>query len=116
MQPNLKVLGRDPAYEEGQTGLPPFSWQIKPEGDPAPDAAQMLAQAKVNEASLSITAEAVVDSTLYGHVINPGATIGVDGIGLRYGGGFYVDAVEHVFDSAGYTQKATLLKNGINGG
>ncbi|AML51923.1 hypothetical protein [Falsihalocynthiibacter arcticus] len=116
MQPDLKILGRDAAYEEGQTGLPPFSWNIKPEGDPDPDAAQMLAQAKVNEASLSIAAEALVDSTLYGHVIRPGATIGVDGIGQRYGGDFYVDAVEHVFDATGYTQKASLLKNGINGG
>lgn len=116
MQPNLPILGRDAAYQEGQTGLTPFAWQIKQEGDATPDAAEMLAQAKVNEASLSISAEALVDSTQYGHVIQPGKTIGVDGIGERYGGRFYVDTVEHVFDAAGYTQKASLLKNGLNEG
>lgn len=116
VQPNLPILGRDAAYEEGQTGLQPFSWQIKGEGDAAPDAAEMLAQAKVNEASLSIRAEALVDSTQYGHVVQPGRTISVDGIGERYGGRFYVDVVEHVFDAEGYTQKAILLKNGVNEG
>lgn len=114
--PNLPILGREAAYEEGQTGLQDFSWQIKGEGDAAPDAAEMLAQAKVNEASLSISAEAQVDSTIYGHVIQPGKTIAVDGIGERYGGRFYVDTVEHVFDAEGYTQKASLLKNGTNEG
>lgn len=116
MVPNLPILGRTAAFEEGQTGLQSFSWQIKGEGDASPDAAEMLAQAKVNEASLSIMAEALVDSTIYGHVIQPGNTISVDGIGERYGGRFYVHSVEHVFDASGYTQKATLLKNGVNEG
>lgn len=114
--PDLTILGRDAAYEEGQTGLAPFSWQIRQEGDETPDAARILAQAKVNAASMSIKAEALVDSTLYGHVVMPGRTIGVDGIGERYGGRFYVDAVEHVFDQGGYTQKLSLLKNGLNEG
>jgi hypothetical protein len=116
MAPNLPILGRMAAFDEGQTGLQDFSWQIKGEGDAAPDAAEMLAQAKVNEASLSITAEALVDSTIYGHVVQPGRTINVDGIGERYGGRFYVDNVEHVFDAEGYTQKTSLLKNGVNEG
>lgn len=114
--PDLPVLGQMAAWEEGRDGLQDFSWQIKGEGDAQPDAARMLAQAKVNEASLSIKAEALVDSTVYGHVIQPGRTITVDGIGERYGGRFYVDTVEHVFDAEGYTQKATLLKNGVNEG
>ena len=76
----------------------------------------MLAQAKVDAASLSIRAEALVDSTLYGHVVLPGRTIRVDGIGQRYGGRFYVDVIEHVFDPTGYTQRLTLLKNGVNEG
>ena len=112
--PNLPILGREAAYEEGQDGLQPFTWAIKQEGDAAPDAAEMLAQAKVNEASLSIKAEALVDSTIYGHVIYPGRLITVDGIGQRYGGRFYTDTIEHVFDAEGYTQKVTLLKNGLN--
>ncbi len=116
VSPRLPVLGRDPAWTEGADGLPPFSWAIKSEGDTPPDAAEMLAQAKVDAASLSIRAEALVDSTLYGHVVLPGRTIRVDGIGQRYGGRFYVDVIEHVFDPTGYTQRLTLLKNGVNEG
>lgn len=116
VQPDLPILGREAAHDEGQSGLQSFTWAIKQEGDAAPDAARMLAQAKVNEASLSIRAEALVDSTQYGHVIQPGKLITVDGIGERYGGRFYVDSVEHVFDAEAYTQKAVLLKNGVNEG
>lgn len=116
VQPDLPVLGRDAAHQEGPGGLQPFAWAIRQEGDASPDAARMLAQAKVNEASLSIRAEALVDSTQYGHVIQPGRLITVDGIGERYGGRFYVDSVEHVFDAEGYSQKVVLLKNGLNEG
>jgi len=116
LQPDLPILGRDAAGSEGQSGLSPFAWTVRQEGDVKPDAGRILAQAKINEASMSIKAEALVDSTLYGHVVSPGRTISVDGIGERYGGRFYVDTVEHVFDAAGYTQKLSLLKNGLNEG
>lgn len=111
--PDLPVLGMQAAYDEGGAGLDAFLWDVRQEGDADATAAEMLTQSKVNAASLSIKAEALVDSTQYGHVIQPGRLIEVDGIGHRYGGRFYVDTVEHVFDSAGYVQKAVLLKNGI---
>lgn len=113
LEPDLPILGSE-AASSSATGLPTNTWRLRQEGDNNPTAAQMLAQAKINEASLSIKAECTVDSTIYGHVILPGKLIEIDGIGSRYGGAFYVDTVEHTFDANGYVQKATLLKNGIN--
>ncbi|OLS52126.1 phage late control D family protein [Rhodovulum sulfidophilum] len=117
LTPGLPILGTQAANEAaGAAGVPVNRARMRSEGDTAPEAARMLAQAKINEASLSITAEAVLDSTIYGHVLLPGKLVTVDGVGRKYGGRFYVDSVEHVFDAAGYTQKAVLLKNGIGEG
>lgn len=115
--PDLPILGAEAPRAAAQAaGVPVNRTRMRQEGDTPPEAARMLAQAKINEASLSITAEAVIDSTIYGHVLLPGRLVTVDGVGLKYGGRFYVDSVEHVFDAQGYTQKAILLKNGINEG
>ena len=117
LAPDLPILGSESAQEAAASqGVSEFVWRLKQEGDNAPDAAQMLAQAKINESSLSIRAECMLDSTMYGHVLLPGKLVTVDGVGERYGGRFYVDSVEHAFDATGYTQKAVLLKNGINEG
>lgn len=117
LTPDLPVLGAQAANGSGgAAGVPVNRIRMRQEGDAPPEAARMLAQAKINEASLSITAEAVLDSTIYGHVLLPGRLVTVDGIGMKYGGRFYVDSVEHVFDAQGYTQKAVLLKNGIDEG
>ena len=116
LAPGLPILGTEPATGGAASGVPPNRLRLRQEGDVTPDAARTLAQSRIDEASLSITAEAVIDSTIYGHVLLPGRLVTVDGVGRKYGGRFYVDAIEHVFDAAGYTQKATLLKNGINEG
>jgi phage protein D len=117
LTPNLTILGATAANEAANSNnVPGYVWRMRQEGDNPPAAAQMLAQAKINEASLSIKAECVIDSTIYGHVLLPGKLVNVDGIGQRYGGRYYVDAVEHAFDALSYTQKASLLKNGINEG
>lgn len=116
LTPDLPILGAQAANAAAASGVPVNQIRMRQEGDAPPEAARMLAQAKINEASLSISAEAVLDSTLYGHVLLPGKLVSVDGIGLKYGGRFYVDSVEHVFDAKGYTQKAVLLKNGIDEG
>lgn len=115
--PDLPILGTEAANKAAAAaGVPVMRERMRQEGDTPPEAARMLAQAKINEASLSITAEAIIDSTIYGHVLLPGKLVTVDGVGRKYGGRFYVDMVEHVFDAAGYTQKALLMKNGINEG
>lgn len=117
LAPDLPILGAEAAQDTATaSGVPANVIRMRQEGDATPEAARALAQAKINEASLSITAEVEIDSTLYGHVLLPGKLVEVDGIGTRYGGRFYVDSVEHAFDAAGYTQKAVLLKNGINEG
>ena len=117
LTPDLPILGSEAANEAAAAeGVPVMRERMRQEGDTPPEAARMLAQAKINEASLSISAEAVIDSTIYGHVLLPGKLVTVDGVGRKYGGRFYVDAVEHLFDAQGYTQKARMLKNGINEG
>lgn len=114
LAPDLPVLGsRSLAQASGASGIPENTIRMRQEGDRSPEAGRMLAQSKINLASLAIKAEAVIDSTAYGHVLLPGRLVRVDGVGLRYGGRFYVDTVEHSFDANGYTQKAVLLKNGI---
>ena len=115
LDPDLPVLGRRPAKSDVSGGQP-FVWNLRQEGDMSPSTAEKLAQARINLASLSITAECEIDSTLYGHVVQPGKLISVDGIGQRYGGRFYVDQVEHRVDASGYRQKLKLLKNGLDEG
>jgi hypothetical protein len=44
-------------------------------------------------------------------VLRVGAPVGVDGVGERYGGIYFVDTVNHVFDMDGYRQSFTLLRN-----
>lgn len=117
LTPDLPILGTRSAREVAAVaGVPRNRLRMRQEGDTPPDAARRLAQARINEASLSIQAEAVIDSTRYGHVLLPGRLVRVDGVGARYGGRYYVDSVEHAFDASGYTQKAVLLKNGIDEG
>lgn len=117
LEPNLPILGTVAAAASASaSGVPSNSIRVRQAGDAPPDAARMQTQAKINEASLSITAEAEIDSTIYGHVLLPGKLVSVDGVGRRYGGRYYVDSVEHSFDANGYVQTATLLKNGINEG
>ena len=70
-----------------------------------------LAQARANEQAFRITAQGELDGSLYGHVLAVGETVGVDGIGEKYGGIYYVDNVRHRFDQQGYRQTFRLLRN-----
>ena len=56
-------------------------------------------------------AEGELDGSLYGHVLNVGLPVGVDGVGERYGGIYFVDQVRHQFNSEGYRQTFALLRN-----
>lgn len=114
--PNLRLLGRDSPSDEAPASLPDYTWTMEPEGDVSRSEAEISAQSQVNEASMSIKAECLIDSTFYGHVVQPGAVVEIDGVGVRYGHEYYVDEIVHVFDVTRYTQKLSLLKNGLNGG
>ena len=57
------------------------------------------------------TANGELDGSLYGHVLRIGEPVGVDGVGERYSGTYYVDAASHRFDVNGYKVTFRLLRN-----
>jgi hypothetical protein len=110
-QPNLPQLGERQA-SGGGTGLPSFVWRTgRDVADPARVAAR--AQQMANEQSLRVHAEGELDGTLYGHVLQVGGLVGVDGVGDTFGGLWYVDEVTHRFSDQGYLQRFSLLRNGV---
>jgi len=60
-----------------------------------------------------VVAEGELDGSLYGHVLRVGLPVGLDGVGDRHSGIYYVDRVTHVFDANGYRQQFTLLRNAV---
>ncbi|MDJ0854798.1 MAG: hypothetical protein QNI88_06275 [Desulfobacterales bacterium] len=110
VSPDLPLLGNDPATEQG-SGLPAFAWRMSREGEMEEAEWQARAQRRANELSLRVKAEGELDGSLYGHVLRVGEPVGVDGVGERYGGVYFVDTVHHVFDTEGYRQSFTLLRN-----
>lgn len=108
--PDLEPLGTTPATS-ADSGLGDFTWRLSRSGEATPEEAAARALAKANENAMKITATGELDGTLYGHVLRVGEPVGVDGIGQRYGGLYYVDTVDHVFDISGYRQNFRLLRN-----
>jgi hypothetical protein len=70
-----------------------------------------LAQQRANDESMKVRAEGELDGSLYGHVLRVGEPVDIDGLGERYGGTWYTDSVDHVFDMQGYRQSFVLLRN-----
>ena len=83
------------------------------EGDETVDEIEARAQGMVNEASFRIRANGELDGTLYGHVLQVGGTVTVDGVGSRNGGVYYVDTVTHQFSPDGYRQQFQLIRNAV---
>jgi phage protein D len=110
IEPDLELLGTTPATS-ADSGLGDFVWRLSRSGESTPEEAAARALAKANENAMKITATGELDGTLYGHVLRVGEPVGVDGIGQRYGGIYYVDTVNHRFDIDGYRQTFTLLRN-----
>ena len=111
VEPDLKPMGSERAGNP-EAGLVPFVWRMS--GDAGTDEAALRAKAlqKANDADLhKIQGEGELDGTLYGHVLLPGLPVGVDGLGSRLSGLYYVDSVSHVFSPGGYRQKFRLLRN-----
>ncbi|MCB1985621.1 MAG: hypothetical protein H6940_12190 [Burkholderiales bacterium] len=108
--PNLRVLGNDAADSSG-AGLNDFVWRPQRQG--VSDATQMqaVAQQMANEQSMKINVDGELDGSLYGHVLRIGEPVGVDGVGERYSGTYYVDAATHRFDVNGYKVSFRLLRN-----
>jgi hypothetical protein len=72
---------------------------------------QARAQRQANENALRVRAEGDLDGTQYGHVLQVGLPVAVDGVGNWLEGVYYVDSVNHRFSAEGYNQGFTLLRN-----
>ena len=106
-QPLLGTRGAD----SSSAGLAPFVWRQQRSGVSDATRMQQIAQHSANEQAMRIKADGELDGGRYGHVLLPGAPVGVDGVGERYSGSWYVDAVTHRFDVNGYHQRFRLLRN-----
>jgi hypothetical protein len=112
LAPDLPVLGDTPAASEGADLGTPSVWRITKWGDETEDELRARAQALVNDASFKIRGYGELDGSLYGHVLEVGRTVTVDGAGGRYGGLYYVEQVVHRFTPEGYRQTFELSRNG----
>lgn len=113
VDPNLTVLGRQRA-DSRAAGLEPFVWRLQAEAGADANRLQALAQQKANELDIQrVHAEGELDGTLYGHVLQAGLPVGVDGLGDWLSGIYYVDTVTHTFNPQGYRQRFTLLRNAL---
>jgi phage protein D len=107
-QPSLPLLGLEPVTSDG-----PGDHTLVMSGEAGADRAALdtKAQAKANELSMKVKASGELNSTAYGHVLKPGYTVRLEGVGPRFTGSYLVDTVSHRFTPEGYTQRFTLLRN-----
>lgn len=110
VEPDLPRLGPEPA-DSSAAGLGDFVWRPTGEGDSDETRMTARAQRMANEQSMKIKVEGELDGTLYGHVLRVGEPVGVDGVGARYGGTYYVDTATHRFSVEGYRTTFRLLRN-----
>ena len=108
--PNIRVLGNEPA-DSANSGLNDFVWRPQRQGISDDTQMAAVAQQMANEQSMKITANGELDGSIYGHVLRIGEPVGVDGVGERYSGTYYVDAATHRFDANGYKTTFRLLRN-----
>ena len=110
VEPNLRVLGRERATSVN-SGLETFVWRPRRYGISDETQMRAVAQARANEQSMKIKAQGELDGSMYGHVLKVGEPVGVDGVGEKYNGTYYVDKVTHRFDTKGYRVQFNLLRN-----
>jgi phage protein D len=108
--PDLPLMGTQSAESQG-AGLRDFTWRLSRQGGRNEAEMRARAQRQANENSLRVRAEGELDSTRYGHVLQVGLPVAVDGLGDWLAGVYYVDEVNHRFSVDGYTQSFTLLRN-----
>ena len=110
LESDLPLLGTEPAtsVEALDDG---FVWRISREGQSDAAQAETLAQEQANANALKVKATGALDGARYGHVLKVGLPTGVDGVGSRHAGVWYVDKVKHLFDLSGYRQDFELLRN-----
>lgn len=106
----LRKMGLQRANSE-DSGLNNFVWRPQRQG--VNDSAQLeaIAQQMVDQQSMKIAVDGELDGSLYGHVLRVGEPVGVDGVGQKFSGTYYVDAATHKFDTDGYKVDFKLLRN-----
>ncbi len=109
--PDVATLGSTPVASEGSALGTPSVWRVSKEGDETEEELRARAQALVNENSFRIRATGELDGSLYGHVLQAGRVVPIDGTGSRYGGLYFVDKVVHNFTTEGYRQQFELMRN-----
>lgn len=111
--PDLPLLGKTEAAAEGAGLGTPFIWKIKGEGDETEEEITARAQGLANDNAFKLRATGELDGALYGHVLQVGRLVTVDGVGSRNGGLYYVDKVSHSFTPDGYRQNFELMRNAV---
>lgn len=109
--PDLPLLGTTHA-DSRNAGLEDFVWKLSAEAGADAQRLRALAQMKANELDIHrLRGEGELDGTLYGHVLQAGLPVPVDGLGDWMSGIYYVDSVSHQFTPGGYRQRFRLLRN-----
>lgn len=112
VEADLPLMGTTPAQGRGN-GLPDHVGFLGRHTVPDNAQSEARARALVNDGDMSIRADGELDGSLYGHVLRVGEPVDVDGVGERYSGTYYVDTVTHRFDTHGYDQGFTLMRNAL---
>ena len=94
--PAMSLLGGT-AADSQQMGLPTFQWSMNQPRGATEAEANARTQAAANENAWKIKATGELDGSLYGHVLLTHKTVEVDGVGITWGGQYYVDELTHVF-------------------
>ncbi|MDD5366293.1 MAG: hypothetical protein PHR30_13220 [Gallionellaceae bacterium] len=111
VRPDLPLLGTRHA-DSSAAGLEPFTWKLSAEAGADAERLRALARMKANDLDIHrLQGEGELDGTLYGHVLQAGLPVPVDGLGDWLSGVYYVDSVSHSFTPAGYRQRFRLLRN-----
>lgn len=109
--PDLPLLGLTRADSTG-AGLEDFVWRLSAEAGASAERLRALALMKANDLDIHrIQGEGELDGSLYGHVLQPGKPVPVDGLGDWMSGVYYVDSVSHSFQPGAYRQRFRLLRN-----
>ncbi len=109
--PDLPLLGTRAANSRS-AGLEDFVWRLSAQAGADAQRLQALARMKANDLDIHrLQGSGELDGTLYGHVLQAGLPVPVDGLGDWLSGIYYVDSVSHSFTSAGYRQRFRLLRN-----
>ncbi|MET0179340.1 MAG: hypothetical protein ABW194_02510 [Novosphingobium sp.] len=111
LTPDEPVLGTAAAASEGADLGTPSVWRVGAEGDETAEERRARAQALVNAQAFKLQGSGELDGSMYGHVLQVGAPVMLDGAGPRYGGLWYVAKVAHRLTPDGYTQSFEAIRN-----